>query len=94
MRIPDIMKNRMSVSFEVFPPKADKPLDPLMRILDKLYTMQPDFISVTYGAGGSNTGRHMEICKAIADSGKTLPSEEISRRAGREHAEILHMQAS
>ena len=73
MRIPDIMKSRMSVSFEVFPPKADKPLDPLMRILDKLYTMQPDFISVTYGAGGSNTGRHMEICKSIADSGKTMP---------------------
>lgn len=73
MRIPDIMKSRMSVSFEVFPPKQDRPLGPLMEILDKLYTMQPDFISCTYGAGGTNAGRHMEICKAIVDSGKTLP---------------------
>lgn len=72
MRIPDIMKQRMSVSFEVFPPKQDKPLDPLMKVLEKLYTMQPDFISCTYGAGGTNAGRHMEICKAIHDSGKTM----------------------
>ena len=30
MRIPDIMKRRMSFSFEVFPPKEDKPLEPLL----------------------------------------------------------------
>ena len=73
MRIPEIMKNRMSVSFEVFPPKADKPLDPLLEVLDQLYDQEPDFISCTYGAGGTNAGRHMEICQAIQKSGKTLP---------------------
>ncbi|MEE3420004.1 MAG: methylenetetrahydrofolate reductase [Lachnospiraceae bacterium] len=71
--IPEIMKHRMTLSFEVFPPKQDKPLDPLMEVLDKLYTVEPDFISCTYGAGGTNVGRHMEICKSIAESGKTIP---------------------
>ena len=63
----------MTVSFEVFPPKQDKPLEPLMNVLNRLYTLQPDFISCTYGANGTNAGRHMEICKAIRDSGKTVP---------------------
>ncbi|HUM84169.1 MAG TPA: methylenetetrahydrofolate reductase [Lachnospiraceae bacterium] len=73
MTIPEIMKKRMTVSFEVFPPKQDKPLEPLMNVLNRLYTLQPDFISCTYGANGTNAGRHMEICKAIRDSGKTVP---------------------
>ena len=73
MKITDIMKERMSLSFEVFPPKADKPLEPLLDVLDRLYTVEPDFVSCTYGAGGTNAGRHMEICKSILDSGKTIP---------------------
>ena len=73
MRIPEIMKNRMSVSFEVFPPKADKPLEPLLDVLNRLYEEEPDFISCTYGAGGTNAGRHMEICRSIQQSGKTQP---------------------
>ena len=66
--VPEIMKERMTVSFEVFPPKEDKPLEPLLGVLDDLYRLQPDFVSCTYGAGGSNVGRHMEICRSILDS--------------------------
>ncbi|WP_394924886.1 methylenetetrahydrofolate reductase [uncultured Robinsoniella sp.] len=65
----DIMKERTSFSFEVFPPKAEQPMEPLLNTLDELYQFDPDFISCTYGAGGSNAGRNVEICKAIADSG-------------------------
>jgi methylenetetrahydrofolate reductase (NADPH) len=68
MTIPEIMEHRMTLSFEVFPPKKDKPLEPLFEVLDRLYTVQPDFISCTYGAGGSNVGRHMEICRAIQEA--------------------------
>lgn len=67
------MKKRMSFSFEVFPPKADKPMEPLLNTLEHLYTFNPDFISCTYGAGGTNAGRNMEICKSIKDSSKTIP---------------------
>jgi methylenetetrahydrofolate reductase (NADPH) len=73
MKITDIMKERMTLSFEVFPPKDDKPLEPLLDTLDCLYQYKPDFVSCTYGAGGSNAGRNTEICEAIKNSGKTIP---------------------
>ena len=73
MKISEIMKKRMSFSFEVFPPKMDQPMDPLLDTLEHLYEYRPDFISCTYGAGGTNAGRNVEICSAIKESGKTIP---------------------
>lgn len=72
MNAPDIMKKRMSFSFEVFPPKMEQPIEPLFETLDHLYKFKPDFVTCTYGAGGTNVGRNLEICKAIHDSGKTI----------------------
>ena len=73
MKVTDIMKKRMSFSFEVFPPKAEQSMESLLDTLEHLYAYKPDFISCTYGAGGTNVGRNMEICKAIKESGKTIP---------------------
>lgn len=73
MKISEIMKKRMSFSFEVFPPKMDQPMENLLDTLEHLYTFSPDFISCTYGAGGTNAGRNIEVCKAIKESGKTTP---------------------
>lgn len=73
MKVTEIMKKKMGFSFEVFPPKSDKPSEPLLDTLEHLYQFNPDFISCTYGAGGTNAGRNMEICKAIKDSGKSIP---------------------
>lgn len=70
--VPEIMKKRMSFSFEVFPPKTEQPMEPLLNTLEQLYTFSPNFISCTYGAGGSNAGRNVEICTAIHDSGKAI----------------------
>ena len=73
MKVSEIMKKRMSVSFEVFPPKMDKPVEPLFETIEKLYGFEPDFISCTYGAGGTNKGRQSEILKYLADGGRTVP---------------------
>lgn len=73
MSVLTIMEKKMSFSFEVFPPKAEQPLEPLLETMEHLYTFQPDFISCTYGAGGTNAGRNAEICQAIKESGKTIP---------------------
>lgn len=73
MRIREVMKERLSFSFEVFPPKAEQPMEPLLEVLDKLYGFAPDFVSCTYGAGGTNKGRSSEICACIAKAGKALP---------------------
>lgn len=42
-------------SCEVFPPKKDSPVDSIYKTLDGLRDIRPDFISVTFGAGGSST---------------------------------------
>ena len=55
-------------SFEVFPPKKDMPVDVIYNTLDQLSDLEPDFISVTCGAGGSsaNAGaRMLEVASAI-----------------------------
>lgn len=69
MKISELLKERVSFSFEVFPPKMEQSLEPLKETLSNLYKFNPDFISCTYGAGGTNTGRSEELCEVIEKSG-------------------------
>lgn len=49
-------KDRPVFSFEIFPPKKDGSIESVYRTLDALTDLRPDFISVTYGAGGTAAG--------------------------------------
>ena len=69
-----MLKERQTLSFEVFPPKLDQPLEPLIETLDVLDKCKPDFFSVTYGAGGTNKGRNNEVCMDVLGRGCTLMS--------------------
>ena len=69
MRITDKIKQHTTLSFEVYPPKSDKPLEPLLATLEKLYAFHPDFISCTYGALGTNKGRNLEVVESIQRRG-------------------------
>ena len=53
MKISDACNHKKSLSFEIFPPKKDSELKNIDATLDVLCELQPDFISVTLGAGGS-----------------------------------------
>lgn len=54
MRISEMFRNgRKVLSFEVFPPKSGMPLSTVLKTLEELKSLNPSFISVTYGAGGS-----------------------------------------
>ncbi|MGG7324375.1 methylenetetrahydrofolate reductase [NAD(P)H] [Clostridium baratii] len=54
MNIRELFDNkRLVLSFEVFPPKNTSPVKTIYKALNELSTLKPDFISVTYGAGGS-----------------------------------------
>ena len=67
-------KDRLSLSFEVFPPKTDVGMEKLCGkggVLEQLYTLNPDYISCTYGAGGTNVGKNLEVCDKIIKDGKT-----------------------
>lgn len=67
--IQDIFTNKKpSISFEVFPPKKDDEFDSVYATLDKLSALKPDFISVTYGAGGSRSKKTTEIASYIQNT--------------------------
>jgi methylenetetrahydrofolate reductase (NADPH) len=53
------------LSLEVFPPQIDYPLETVFKTLDGLKLLKPGYISVTYGAGGSNRARTVEIAARI-----------------------------
>lgn len=66
MRIIEMFKTRKPVtSFEIFPPRPDVPLDTIYDHLEQFGALRPDYISVTYGAGGSRKGRTLEIASRI-----------------------------
>ncbi|MDR2420774.1 MAG: methylenetetrahydrofolate reductase [Oscillospiraceae bacterium] len=68
-KLTEIMNKRMAFSFELFPPKTDDGLKKLIGdggVLDRLAGLYPDYISVTYGAGGGNIGANLEVLKAIS----------------------------
>lgn len=66
MKISDLFnKNKPTVSFEIFPPKITTPIETIFDKLGDFAAMNPDFVSVTYGAGGSGKGRTVEIASKI-----------------------------
>ena len=66
MKIKDKFKEKIPlISFEIFPPKQDTPIDTIFNSIDELYSLNPDFMSVTYGAGGSTKDRTVEISSYI-----------------------------
>ena len=68
MKVTSIFDQKSVFSFEVFPPKPDVPIESIYRTLGELRALEPDFISVTYGAGGSVPGASTaEICQTIQE---------------------------
>lgn len=75
MKISDICKNKVSISFEIFPIKNDINLEKNKYNIDSLATLNPDFISVTYGALGNTKQNTFELANYIKNEIKieTLP---------------------
>ncbi|MDR2879357.1 MAG: methylenetetrahydrofolate reductase [NAD(P)H] [Fusobacteriales bacterium] len=66
MKIKDIYQNKKVVfSFEIFPPNENFSSEKLYKVIDELSIQKPDFISVTYGAGGTTKGGTIEMASYI-----------------------------
>ena len=66
MKISDILKNeKPSISFEVFPPKADTGIESVRQAVEKIAKLSPSFMSVTYGAGGGTSRYTLDIARDI-----------------------------
>ena len=66
--INNMFDKNTSLSFEVFPPKKDDEFENAYKVLDSMATLNPDFISVTYGAGGSRSKMTAELTSYIQNT--------------------------
>ncbi len=69
--ISDLFKQtqRPLLSLEFFPPKDDAGIEALHPIAERLLPLQPDFVTCTYGAGGSTRGRTLAVCALLRGIG-------------------------
>jgi methylenetetrahydrofolate reductase (NADPH) len=66
MHIRDIFRDhKTTFSFEFFPPKSDEASEELFKNIARLQELQPSFVSVTYGAGGSTRARTHDLVVRI-----------------------------
>lgn len=72
MKISEILKkNKVTVSFEVFPPKEWTKIADTKKVICEMVKDKPSFMSVTYGASGTTSGYTTEIANAIREGGVT-----------------------
>ena len=72
MKLSEAMREKMLLSFELFPPKTEKGMANLPGTIEHLMKYRPEYISCTYGAGGGNVGANREVCQMIRNAG-TVP---------------------
>ena len=60
-------KQKLSMSFEVFPPKTDSTMETVIHATEAMALLHPAFMSVTYGAGGGTSQYTLEIARHIED---------------------------
>ncbi len=66
MKIIDLLtENKLTLSFEVFPPKTDSVFDSVKHATEEIAKLKPAFMSVTYGAGGGTSKYTLDIAKNI-----------------------------
>ena len=66
MKLNEVLnQGKLSLSFEVFPPKTDASFDSVEQAVHEIAALKPAFMSVTYGAGGGTSQYTLEIAKRI-----------------------------
>ncbi|MBR7182177.1 MAG: methylenetetrahydrofolate reductase [Clostridia bacterium] len=66
MKVSTLFKNdKLSLSFEVFPPKTDTSFESVRAATEEIAALGPSFMSVTYGAGGGTSAYTLEIARNI-----------------------------
>ena len=69
MKIINLLKDeKLSLSFEVFPPKVDSSFESVKVATEEIAKLKPAFMSVTYGAGGGTSKYTLDIAKNIKDT--------------------------
>jgi methylenetetrahydrofolate reductase (NADPH) len=72
------MTGSLTVSFEFFPPKPGEAEEAFWRAVKRLETVNPDFVSVTYGAGGTTRDRTLHTVKRLHDETTLKPAAHLT----------------
>ncbi len=94
MKIIDIITGeRPSLSFEVFPPKTDDKYESVMQAAERIAGIKPDYMSVTYGAGGGTSEYTVNIAKRLQTLGVTSLAHLTCVSSSKEkiHEELVHL---
>ena len=74
MKITNIVNSKSAaLSFEVFPPKTDDKFEKISKAIGEVASLAPDFMSVTYGAGGGTSAYTVKISKDIKENYGVTP---------------------
>src|SRR5689334_23091009 len=65
-------------SFELYPPRTARAAQALPATIDRLAAARPDFISVTYGAGGSSRASSLEVLRYILERTDVSPMAHLT----------------
>ncbi len=89
--LPSLRASRPTLSFEFFPPKNDRGSEDLLKTVTELGELDPAFVSVTYGAGGTTRERTREIVQRIIQDTNvpTIPHLTCIGHTKSEMSEIL-----
>ncbi len=78
IKIPDVLKRKRTLSFEFYPPRTREGLPAVFRSIHRLKGFKPDFVSVTYGAGGATQRFTEEIVTSIERETDLLPMAHLT----------------
>lgn len=98
MKLSTLWKEKtVTLSFEAFPPKKDSDFDSVRFAVEQIAELKPDFMSVTYGAGGGTSAYTAEIAR-IVQAGHGVPALAhltcVSSNRDRIHQELEHLKAA
>ena len=66
--IEKLKSHKLCLSCEVFPPKKDGMIEGIVRTLKQLESLNPDYVSITYGANGSGGNKTADACSISKDA--------------------------
>lgn len=91
MKIIDILnQDKVTLSFEVFPPKTSAKYDSVLEAATKIASLNPSFMSVTYGAGGGTSQHTLALAKDIHEKyGVEVMPHLTCVSSSREHVESM-----
>lgn len=91
MRISDILKqDKVTLSFEVFPPKTSSTYETVAQATQEIAALKPDFMSVTYGAGGGTSEHTVNIASDLHEKyGTTVLTHLTCVSSTREHVSAM-----